>query len=860
MAQHGSSAVKGHVKGNVKLKVNHSSYRRLKGLFLWPIGLCLVIYGFLLSHTARIALPSETASFQAPSQHRVDNVDVAQSKSQSISSTKTPYQQFLRMKMKMTQPIRNNNHSESMMILEEPMTIIDSKKRVLWLTYVPTGGGLSDQILELQMALHLARQSGRQLLLPPFLTDARTTNAGRYGCCEVENGRLCPAGDKPASNKSNKSKAIISISWSEIIDMDDLAERLGAIDGTSQTILTDYSQLTLSEFNRCNTRWGLRIREECDASDSDLVPSSSKGGSSAASIIHNHNHSAQVIIRSLECLFDETRDAVDLLRFVDLIATMPKGFVPETINYSSNIVYAAWEFFKPMEAIAGGGAIYACARLKSSQANDENPEAVTRRITTVFSQIQTYLERQKRLNPTNAVLIYVSTDNNKNEEMVTLVKETVDICGTNGTCFFLSDVKDNFADMKADYSLLFQAVDSHLCRQAHRLFPAADGTNTGTTPIDWYIEASHPARVENIDNWVPNNNDDDTPPPSRLRSSIGILNNSTQGIPPASPPINESFAACLLIMDDNHYLVEWLAYHYQFMPLRRLIVAVDPKSNTSPADILNRYSSRGLIDISIWNDSDFFFPTEQEKAKSDTKIHRLRQNRFIGTCCKTLREEDWTWTMHIDTDEYIVPNPYAFPVSTIRRRNEQTLYRMLNDPQNEAIRSRSACHPMARLNMGTHESSNELVNKDVPLGFNGSDYMTMRYRWPQNYHGMKPGKAMVDLSRVPRDYNYSQPHNPHRPLTGICMDENTFLPIRESSFVVYHYAGTYEQFTARIDSRKRRNMDTYNARSFDSWSDDSARFWLEGFVKGMGPKLATELLENAGGVAKIQNSSSTPTP
>ena len=231
-------------------------------------------------------------------------------------------------------------------------------------------------------------------------------------------------------------------------------------------------------------------------------------------------------------------------------------------------------------------------------------------------------------------------------------------------------------------------------------------------------------------------------------------------------------------------------------------------------------------------------------------MHRLRQNRFIGTCCKTLQQENWTWTMHIDTDEYIVPNPYANPVHTIHRRNyHQTLSNMINDPQHDAIRSRTgACHLMTRLNIGTHESSNELVNLDAPLGFNGSDYITLRYRWPQSNRGMKPGKAMVDLSRVPRDYNYSQPHNPHRPLTGICVEQDVFLPIRDSSFLVYHYAGTYEQFTARIDSRKRRTMETYKARSFDSWSDDSARFWLEEFVEDMGAELATELLFNSGGV------------
>ena len=46
----------------------------------------------------------------------------------------------------------------------------------------------------------------------------------------------------------------------------------------------------------------------------------------------------------------------------------------------------------------------------------------------------------------------------------------------------------------------------------------------------------------------------------------------------------EGTAACLLIMDSNHLLIEWLAYHYHVLRLRHLIVAVDPRSTTTPTD------------------------------------------------------------------------------------------------------------------------------------------------------------------------------------------------------------------------------------------------------------------------------------
>ena len=45
----------------------------------------------------------------------------------------------------------------------------------------------------------------------------------------------------------------------------------------------------------------------------------------------------------------------------------------------------------------------------------------------------------------------------------------------------------------------------------------------------------------------------------------------------------------MLVMDDNHRLTEWMAYHYHVLPLRYMIVAVDPRSKTSPTHIFNQW-------------------------------------------------------------------------------------------------------------------------------------------------------------------------------------------------------------------------------------------------------------------------------
>ena len=85
-------------------------------------------------------------------------------------------------------------------------------------------------------------------------------------------------------------------------------------------------------------------------------------------------------------------------------------------------------------------------------------------------------------------------------------------------------------------------------------------------------------------------------------------------IPAVDSRDSNYFSACLLVKDDNHYLVEWLAYHYHVLPLRRLIIAIDPKSQTSPTNILRRYAGAttatrnngSRMHITQWTDDDFF--------------------------------------------------------------------------------------------------------------------------------------------------------------------------------------------------------------------------------------------------------------
>jgi len=190
-----------------------------------------------------------------------------------------------------------------------------------------------------------------------------------------------------------------------------------------------------------------------------------------------------------------------------------------------------------------------------------------------------------------------------------------------------------------------------------------------------------------------------------------------------------SSAFCLLIKDDNDILSEWIAYHYHVFRMRRLIVAVDPTSETSPQPILDRWRDNFELDYTLWRDEDYapdyfverdytkipnsdggividisnnnnnststqqtknanyiadylnhpivksrfhpknekFVATHQTQMRDDLiqiNLHRFRQTNFVSECYRALKSEFSNnnnlspWVVHIDTDEFLVPNPW----------------------------------------------------------------------------------------------------------------------------------------------------------------------------------------------------------
>ena len=127
----------------------------------------------------------------------------------------------------------------------------------------------------------------------------------------------------------------------------------------------------------------------------------------------------------------------------------------------------------------------------------------------------------------------------------------------------------------------------------------------------------------------------------------------------------DTVSACLLVNDENPRLPEWLAYHYHILPLRSLIVAIDPASRTSPVNILSRWTnSTMMMDIVIWDNEDYYMPPEQPRGACDASDSKHachwtyvnRQNYFIMECMAEFKRRNKTWVVLVDVDEYVTFN------------------------------------------------------------------------------------------------------------------------------------------------------------------------------------------------------------
>jgi hypothetical protein len=371
-------------------------------------------------------------------------------------------------------------------------------------------------------------------------------------------------------------------------------------------------------------------------------------------------------------------------------------------------------------------------------------------------------------------------------------------------------------------------------------------------------------------------------------------------------------SSCLLWMDDNHYLVEWLAYHYTVLPLRRLIICIDPQSQTSPLSILERYSSRGLMNITIWYENDLYSEAIRNQSQfilDPVRLFLRRQNHFYLQCMKTLKK-DYTipqknqsattitpppppttstttssqhrptsnvlvasnqpeeeeeeeqqqppiWVTIYDMDEFIVFNHLSPRPSVGLNEMKPTVLELLTSPNNSIAPYPNPCVPMSRSSISIRESQSD-VQAFVPPSLRSHNMIGMNFktlRYPYVLPVIMNGKALLDLRNADSDRDFRIGNvNCHRPLKNHCTQNNVAMSAYRAALGVYHYPGTLEQFTFR--SRDARNW-TRVPKKYASLNKTRGRVtersnarlsWLPAFVEQVGTDVALALLQGAGEV------------
>jgi hypothetical protein len=322
------------------------------------------------------------------------------------------------------------------------------------------------------------------------------------------------------------------------------------------------------------------------------------------------------------------------------------------------------------------------------------------------------------------------------------------------------------------------------------------------------------------------------------------LHNGSLPAPEASSQQeNESFSACLIVMDENFRLPEWIAYHYHVLPLRHLIVAVDPRSNDRNPALLASFQR--ILTIQLWQESDFMSKAAIQRNKRFDlyRQHLRRQSAFLGACLEHLQKLNKTWTALWDTDEFITYNgyntsrPIHAPITTpTDMATSGSILRYLRDW------GQDHCVVLQRNLVGNQEEN--LNQTKFPLNPRRFDTLRYLYAAPLRRSRINGAhKSMVNARHLPAD---NQVPNCHLPVPGICPPFDG-PHVREGPFVLRHYVGSWEAYSYRNDSRVR-NYQSYLERAniTDRHLGKELEPWLAGFFNSIGHDLATELLQNAG--------------
>jgi hypothetical protein len=296
------------------------------------------------------------------------------------------------------------------------------------------------------------------------------------------------------------------------------------------------------------------------------------------------------------------------------------------------------------------------------------------------------------------------------------------------------------------------------------------------------------------------------------------------------------------------------------LPLRHLVVVIDPDSKTSPRRILERW--KGLMRIDIWDEAFFQKPisrAERRAYRNNTQLmeHRHRQTTFYVKFLRTFHKLGIPWILLTDTDEFITldyrglfahKNPLFqelarnYPIETPGSILQALMH------YEQATGKTQKCLFVPRYTVGSLEANTSLVESFLPKDtqMNPHQFLTQRYLY-QNPVKMENGKNLMHVTSVP-----TVRANPNVHLVSLHCPGRDFADAIETSqiFKIHHYVGTLEQFSFRSDPRKQSKVAQFYATKGEGATDlyTHSQGWIQGFIQDVGLEKAKQLLAGVGQV------------
>ena len=340
---------------------------------------------------------------------------------------------------------------------------------------------------------------------------------------------------------------------------------------------------------------------------------------------------------------------------------------------------------------------------------------------------------------------------------------------------------------------------------------------------------------------------------------------------------NGGMAACLINLEDTIRMAEWLPYHYATLPLGSLVIALDPNNS-------ERGIQRTLELIDLWKDKieitlwpEFFLP-EKKKLRKRQSYVRERQVYFANQCLAYHREQNRTWTLLTDNDEYIIFNyvhddeslKFDHPGANQKKvqkeikynrktymplrkdlpaQNQSTILEFIHQHDKVMQNNKSStprfwptCVRLPGIHYGGYLDVNDtLVGHEI---IEPRFLSTLRYIHHEKRQS-KFSKVMIDVSKISaKDVEWSEKnhaitiHNPSR-VCGYNGNGDSGADYPSSLFRLNHYYGSPESYMERAGDYRKRSLDVYKKKSGkvkpseSNWDSDISS-WVDVFVRSVG--------------------------